>query len=51
LPIIIIVIKLHFASQTVVQEATKYTLLPKQHQQAHLGELGSFPEPVPDVAA
>jgi hypothetical protein len=31
--------------------SNKCTLVPKQHHQANLGELCSFPEPVPDVAA
>jgi hypothetical protein len=44
------IIKLHFASQVIVQKQ-QCTLVPKQHHQANLGELCSFPESVLDVAA
>jgi hypothetical protein len=46
---IIIIIKLHFAS--ALCRNNKCTSVPKEHHQAKLGELCSFPEPVPDVAA
>jgi hypothetical protein len=44
-----VIIMSHFASQSLCR-SNKCTLVPKEHHQANLGELCSFPEPVLDVA-